>query len=284
MAHTPQYDKLFDPIRDVNHSLEALLNDAFGRLSGDQREGLKHIYANAWGLHTLIMDVVTSLGIENIAQRDYLREKFTQHADPMVTVTQALLDGVDGPLTDEQAVSIEFIHETGEFLQRAIDRLWLYSQLEHDQIKPTVQSLALEDVLDPLQLPLTDEYVALDLQVPHDAPHIKGDLTYLRWSLNELVQNAIQATDSGSITIRVEDGMRHNELAIIVEDTGRGISSAQHRQIFEPFFQIASTQLGMGLGLYLVVQFMSLSGGHIHCESRAERGMRFTLTLGRANG
>lgn len=282
MVRTPPYDKLLDPIRDVNHSIEGLLNDAFGKLSGDQREGLKHIYANTWGLYTLFMDVVTSLGIENIAQRNYLREKFAQHADPMVTVTRALLDGMDGPLTEEQAVSIEFIHETGHLLRQCIDRLWLYSQLEHKQIKPDVQILALDDILDPLQLPVTDALIMLDLQVPHHALYAQGDLKHLHWCLNELVQNAIQATDSGAITIRTEDGMQADEICIIVEDTGRGISPKYRKKIYDSFFQIDPIAPGLGLGLHLVSYLLRLTGSRVHHHSQLGRGARFTLSLIRA--
>ncbi|MEO0599206.1 MAG: hypothetical protein AAF126_24055, partial [Chloroflexota bacterium] len=98
MPAQPDYDKLLVPIDDVTTSIEALLSGAFGQLMGDQREGLKRIYATAWGLHTLLMDIVTNIDIDSIAYRAYLPNKFDEHINPLIATAQSLLNGVDGPL------------------------------------------------------------------------------------------------------------------------------------------------------------------------------------------
>lgn len=278
----PHYDKLLDPIQDVNHAIEGLLNHAFGPLSGDQREGLKRIYANAWGLHTLFMDVVTALGIENIAQRDYLRAKFAQHADPLVSVSRALLDGMDGPLTEEQAVSLVFIEESGQFLQRCIAQLWLHSQLHHNLLKVQLQTTSLEAVLDPMHMPLSTREVALELEVPATLPAVRCDAVYLQQCVHQVIDNAIQATPTGKI--RVTTSIVRDHAQIMVRDTGRGIPVQDHAHIFEPFFQIDATQAGLGLGLTIVQSLMRLQGGTVRLTSQLKRGTTIILSIPIASG
>ena len=132
MTDQPNYDKLLLPIADVTASVETLLDGAFGNLMGDQRESLKRVYAAAWGLHTLLLDIVTNIGIENIAKRSYLPQKFDEYLNPFVTDSMNLIQGLDGPLNEEQHVSVEFIHATGGLLRHYVDNLWLYSQLNND--------------------------------------------------------------------------------------------------------------------------------------------------------
>ena len=91
MTTQPSYDKILDPIDDISTSIEALLDGSFGRLMGDQRESLKRIYSSCWGLHTLFLDVITSIGIENIAQREGLEEHFRTHIEPVRENARSLM-------------------------------------------------------------------------------------------------------------------------------------------------------------------------------------------------
>src|SRR5215207_1869396 len=118
--HQPDYDKILSPIPEINGCIESLLDGSFGALMGDQREGLKRIYTSSWGLHTLLMDIITSIGIENIARRSYLTAKFDEAVNPIIEHSKALKAGVDGPLAEEQEVCVDYIYETGTLLRRYI--------------------------------------------------------------------------------------------------------------------------------------------------------------------
>ncbi len=62
-----------------------------------------------------------------------------------------------------------------------------------------------------------------------------------------------------------------------VSDTGEGIPSAAHSQIFEPFFSTKPTGKGSGLGLSMVQGFMQQSGGRVHVCSELGVGTSFQL-------
>lgn len=277
-THQPDYDKLLDPITEVNTSVESLLDGAFGPLMGDQREDFKRIHANAWGLHTLFMDVVTNIGIENIAQRDYLERKFAAHVTPIVSNAQTLLDGVDGPLTDEQIVAVQFIFQTGKMLRGYVDDLWLYSQLIHGQIRRALVPIAVQDAIEPLDLPVTTHPVDLELLLPDDLPIVRGDALFLKRCVQELVSNAVQFTRSGSI--KITSTVQTEAVCVCVQDTGIGISSGELKRIFDPFYQVRAAKAdGIGLGLTLTRLLIELQGGSISLKSTPAVGTSAHLTI-----
>jgi signal transduction histidine kinase len=76
------------------------------------------------------------------------------------------------------------------------------------------------------------------------------------------------------------------KVAITVWDTGIGIPSDQHEQIFESFHQVGSDLLtapreGTGLGLSVSRQLARLMGGDLTVDSMVGKGSRFTFVLPR---
>jgi signal transduction histidine kinase/ActR/RegA family two-component response regulator len=67
--------------------------------------------------------------------------------------------------------------------------------------------------------------------------------------------------------------------ALIVSDSGPGISPEHLPHIFEPFFTTKETGEGTGLGLATVHGIVSHSRGHVWAESKPDRGTTFTVLL-----
>jgi signal transduction histidine kinase len=75
---------------------------------------------------------------------------------------------------------------------------------------------------------------------------------------------------------------RRGKTAVIVDDTGLGILSADLPSIFDRFFKAdrsRSGRRGAGLGLAIAKRLMAAQGGAIAAENRPEGGARFVLTL-----
>jgi signal transduction histidine kinase len=108
------------------------------------------------------------------------------------------------------------------------------------------------------------------------------DRTRIRQVLLNLVSNAARFTESGTISVSVEDQPAH--LLFSVRDTGPGISAEDLERIFDPFDQGSSRQPGRdrggtGLGLTISKQFIELHGGKIWVESRIGQGATFFFNL-----
>ena len=275
MKTQPNYDKLLEPIADVTSTIEALLNDAFGKLMGDQREELKRVYSSAWGLHTLLLDIVTNIGIENIAKRPYLPPKFDDYLNPLVEVSQALLDGIDGPLNEEQIVAIDYIRITGALLRHYVDNLWLYSQLDNNLWQLNKKSTPLHALLDPMQWSVSENPVELELFINDDLPDVVVDSVLMQTAITQIVENAVGNTEEGSIRISI---LVEDMVNIIVEDSGRGIPRHYQKDIFSPFFQGNSEQLGLGLGLPIARKVLQLHDGQL-VVSLLAHGTKVTISF-----
>ncbi|MCK9450225.1 MAG: PAS domain S-box protein [Bacteroidales bacterium] len=112
------------------------------------------------------------------------------------------------------------------------------------------------------------------------------DETRIRQVLFNLIGNAVNFTDKGTITLSV-DAERNTEktidLTIAVSDTGTGIAESQQGVIFEPFNQPSGQNTakygGTGLGLPIAKKLLEKMGGRISLESELDKGSSFKIHL-----
>jgi two-component system sensor histidine kinase FlrB len=106
---------------------------------------------------------------------------------------------------------------------------------------------------------------------------LRADRKALTGALLNLLENALQACDSGGrVMLRtrlLETGM----LQLSVSDTGRGFDVAVGGRLFEPFFTTRSE--GTGLGLAIVRNVAEAHGGGVEARSALGEGSEFMLRL-----
>ena len=106
-----------------------------------------------------------------------------------------------------------------------------------------------------------------------------------------LLDNAVKFTlPGGKIDVSVaclpaDAGDESAQVALVVADTGIGMSPAEMEDIFSAFRQsdltLARRFEGLGLGLAYVREMTARLGGTVTVESEVGRGSRFTVTLPR---
>ncbi len=132
--------------------------------------------------------------------------------------------------------------------------------------------------------------VALTRQCPSDIGSCRVDPSLLEAALINLVINSRDAMPGGgkiAITVRpvASGGDRPEELggadavAIIVADTGTGMSPDVAAKVIEPFFTTKPSGEGTGLGLAMVHGFVRQSGGAMHIDSTPGEGTAISLYL-----
>lgn len=114
-------------------------------------------------------------------------------------------------------------------------------------------------------------------------PHYKMtfDREMVEMMVYNLLSNAVKYTpERGSILLKMTLDETAGQLVITVEDSGRGISDEQQKELFKPFMKGHVSKNGMGIGLYTAFQMAQRHHGSLAYERvGAEGGSRFTLTL-----
>jgi signal transduction histidine kinase len=68
-------------------------------------------------------------------------------------------------------------------------------------------------------------------------------------------------------------------VVIEIEDEGIGISEENLKKIFEPFFTTKGEMLGVGLGLPVVKDIITMHSGYIEIKSKINQGTKATIFL-----
>ena len=111
-----------------------------------------------------------------------------------------------------------------------------------------------------------------------DLPLIPADSVQLRQVFVNLLVNAMHAMpDGGILTVEIDCGGPGT--AVVVRDTGTGMTDETMGQIFDPFFTTKDIGEGTGLGLSVVHGIVSAHGGTIDVTSAVGIGTTFTVTL-----
>jgi len=128
---------------------------------------------------------------------------------------------------------------------------------------------------------LSEKGVSLHCEPQGELPTVQGDPQRLRQVLVNLVGNAADASPPGTaVTVRAlmaSSPADAGQIAIEVEDHGRGITADDLPRIFEPFFTTRPD--GTGLGLAICHKVVRAHGGDIQVRSAVGQGSTFTILL-----
>ncbi|NTU84183.1 MAG: DUF4118 domain-containing protein [Chloroflexales bacterium] len=122
----------------------------------------------------------------------------------------------------------------------------------------------------------------LTCNIPDLAVLVMGDALRLEQVLNNLLQNAVKySPDGGRITVQV--GRQHNRAFLAMADQGVGIPAEALPHLFERYYRAPDTSRhaisGMGIGLYVVREIVTLHGGTTEVTSAEGSGSTFTIWL-----
>ncbi len=127
--------------------------------------------------------------------------------------------------------------------------------------------------------------LGLDLMVDLDPnlPLIRGSAKRLLQMVMELLDNAMNYTSEGKVEIRTRLTEQPGQIALEVQDSGRGIPESDIPYLFKRFYRgqnVGSFSTpGTGLGLAVVKDFVTLHSGEIEVESELGVGSTFRVRL-----
>jgi two-component system NtrC family sensor kinase len=121
--------------------------------------------------------------------------------------------------------------------------------------------------------------VEVSVDIPADLPLIVADEDECKQVLLNLINNAIDAVESGTNPkhIAVRAFQRGGRAVIVVEDTGPGFSDLN--RAFDPFYTTKPVGRGTGLGLSICHGIVKEHGGEIRLENLEPGGASVTVEL-----
>jgi len=206
----------------------------------------------------------------------------------ILSVTEALMLGMLGPLTEQQHSSMSIIEESSRHLLAVINDVLDLAKIDAGKMPLNREVLDIADscqsVVRMVNPAIAKKELQLIVQVDERAQFITADEVRLTQLLVNLLNNAVKFTPvGGRIGLTIMGDRAAKTIAFTVWDTGPGIAPAMLPLLFQPFVQLDNQQArhntGTGLGLSLVRRITELHGGQVSVDSILGEGTRFIVTL-----
>lgn len=193
--------------------------------------------------------------------------------------------GERGTLTPENIQRpIRTIVEQIHRLDRLTTMLLDVTRLEGERMELQLAPL---DIAELIQRVVRGIYILAEnhtfsVQTPPEPVLIMGDEARLEQVFYNLLHNGIKYSPQGGtigVTMEVDGG----QFRVRISDQGVGIPPEDLPRIFERFYRATNVKAvhaaGMGVGLYLVKELVTLHGGELTVESTLGAGTTFIVTL-----
>jgi len=192
----------------------------------------------------------------------------------------------DQTLNETTRRGLAAIERAVRIQSQLIEDLLDISRIESGRLRLDVQNVDLAEVVkagaESMRAASEAKSITLQEIIDPRVDTIAGDPGRLQQVVWNLVSNAVKFTPKGGrIQVRLERINSHVE--IIVADTGKGIEAASLESVFERFWQgddAAQRRHGVGLGLSIVKELVSLHGGTVVAHSDGPgKGSTFSVRL-----
>ncbi|MBE6768890.1 MAG: HAMP domain-containing histidine kinase [Ruminococcaceae bacterium] len=278
-AATQYLSKIFfDPIKALNNGMQKVADGDFSvRLETNATSlEIQEMFA---GFNMMVKELSST----EILQTDFVSAVSHEFKTPINAIEgyTTLLQSTDN-IDEVENEYIEKILFNTKRLSSLVSHILLLSKLENQTIQTNRETYRLDEQLREAILALESAWGPKEMEFDVDLETItySGNKTLLYHVWSNLLSNAIKFSPDGStITLRLKTAP--HGIVFSVEDQGIGLSEEAQKHLFDKFYQADTSHKsdGNGLGLALVKKIVTLCGGTVSAENRAEGGCRFTVML-----
>ncbi len=219
-------------------------------------------------------------------RRQFMADASHEMRTPLTTIN-GLLEGLEYNAIPEnqRENAIKLMKNETERLIRLVNENLDYEKIRTNQISMVIKKFngteTLKNIVAQLEAKAEAAGDTLTLKAVDDID-VYADYDRFVQIMVNIIQNAIQFTENGQITITLEKG--YLETIITIEDTGIGMSEQQMKSIWDRYYKVdpsrKNTKYGeSGLGLPIVQQLVRLHKGKLEVESELGKGTKFAVRL-----
>lgn len=230
------------------------------------------------------------LATMSLAKSSFLARTSHELRTPMTAIVgyaellqEALVEGASSPgmMRDD----LDAILASSQHIVSLLDDLLDLAKIEANELELRPQHFLVQELLDELEDHISPLLVASEnrlviLPASQELTMVADRRRILQVLIN-LCINANKFTCHGQVLVRLQESDYEDMLVFSVEDSGCGIAPEQIDHLFEAFHQVSSTEEGVGLGLAICKQIVTLMGGHVHVTSQPGEGSCFDVHIPR---
>lgn len=204
----------------------------------------------------------------------------------IMAAASILGDGYLGELSCDQRRYLEMIENSAANLNKIIQDLLSFAQLQSDVVETLSEPTALCDLaraaVDLYRPQMEQKRLLLILRLAPDLPPIPLDRIKMARVYSNLVSNAVTFTrESGRIMVRSR--LEGEGQILDVADNGVGIPKSRQAHVFESFYQAEDPMTrqngGLGIGLAYSRRIVEAHHGRLTFESIEGKGSMFSVWL-----
>jgi PAS domain S-box-containing protein len=267
--------KLYEQLKTASDELQARVQAATAELA-TQNELLRR--------QAIELEQASRLKSQFLANMSH---EFRTPLNAILGYTHMLLQGVAGDLLPTVKRQLQRIDSNGRHLMTIINEILDITRIEAGKMPMQLSEFNLNDLVPEVMTELDPVIARSKLTVTPtlypNLPLIFSDRQKVKQILVNFLSNALKFTHEGGIAIMVGYEPRDRTAAVVVKDTGIGISAEHHEKIFEDFRQVDDSPSrqygGTGLGLAICRRLATALGGRITLESAVGAGSTFRLTI-----
>jgi signal transduction histidine kinase len=208
----------------------------------------------------------------------------------IIGFTGILLQGLAGPLNEEQQKQMRMVQVSSRHLLALINDVLDISKIEAGELRLAFSTFglpgAIEKVVRVVSPMAEKKGIGLKLHIGEDVGEVCTDQRRLEQVILNLLSNAVKFTDKGWVEVTCTSEGAFCVLA--VKDTGIGLKPEEIPELFQPFYQsdtgLARKHEGTGLGLSICRKLIAMMGGSIDVESQWGSGSTFTIRFPKQAG
>ena len=193
------------------------------------------------------------------------------------------LNGNFGEITKTQKHAIENLKISNNDLKNLVIDLLDAHKIDNQELKPNFELTNLNLLI---QETINQNSSILKIQnknltfIQNETIELKLDPYLIKRALNNLISNAIYYSKNEK-NIQIILSKKKDFIEISVKDEGRGIKENEINEIFKKYYtsQKKYSNIGIGLGLYIVKRIVQAHQGQIKAKNNKDKGACFTIIL-----
>ena len=236
-----------------------------------------------------LVDAVNIMTKE-ITRADQAKSEFISSISHELRTPLAAIKGWAETMQDMKD-DIEVVEEGLSIVSKETDRLIIlvndlldFSRLQAHSIELKKEEFSISDLLENIIGQFTvrcqQEHIKMTLLTDNQENWVFADYNRLKQVLINIVDNAMKFTvGRPEAEIRISSQVLDDQIIVIIEDNGSGISPEDLQRVKEKFYKGSSNKSGTGLGLSIASEIMELHGGKMLIDSTMNVGTKVVLVM-----